>query len=242
MYNLPNEPILIAIALVFIFLTLFVVSIIFVNTYSFFGKWLKFLEKESNKDESLIEKEAMLKAEKIIQDAKKSALLIIEESTKKAQEIINTTQVTTDQSKIEVSNAVNEMISKNKDNLVILNNDIESHYQTIAESQKVQDQEIINKVGENLERIVEKEINSFEDSIQKTTVDLQKNTELKINEKYKEIEKDLEDYKNNKVLEIEAKLYSFIVNVSKDVLGHTLTLEGHQTAIKTFIERAKKGL
>ena len=237
---LPNDPLLIILALVFIFLTLFVLAIIFINTYTFFGKWLKFLERESQKDDKAIEQQAYANAQKILDDAKKSALKIIEESTQRAQiDVLDANQIS-DKARKELQDAFTTLSQNHIKSLDNLSSDLNVYYEKLLKEHREHNTQLLSNSAKSVENALLHEVDQFASVLQKETKETEELVDKKLNDKYNQLDTELQAYKDKKLNDINEHLYEIMALIAKDVLGRALNLEAHQEYIRKRLDDIRR--
>lgn len=239
-FGLPTDPLLIILVLVFLFLTLLVVSLIFVNSYTFFGKWFSFMQQERNKDVEKIKNVAYKKAEDIVDGAKEASIRIIEESNAKAQETINSAKEISDASRNDIKRHLDEVSLKHIQLLESTSNELNNFYKQAIESQKGKSISTLQNLSHEIEGELAAEVDEFKEILHKETVDSQRMVEQKLQNEYKKISKEIDMYRDEKMRLVDTKIFQILAEVSKEVLGKSISLEEKQDLVFKALEDAKR--
>jgi dGTP triphosphohydrolase len=200
-------------------LGVFVVS--YVNTLEKF----KMLQKK----QSDIESEAHRKAVVILQEARNKAIKIIED-TNVSQDLLKKTFE--EELKAAAPNWAKKLQTVSEEFLKV--------YQKTLTDLKDNNIKIITNISKDIESSTKAELEDFKEILRKETFSSQKIVEGKIEQDYQIVEKELEAYRTEKLKKIEDQIYNIIQNVSKEVLGKTLTLQEHEQLVIDALEKAKK--
>ncbi len=239
-FGLPTDPLLVILVLVFLFLTLLVVSLIFVNSYTFFGKWFSFIQQERNKDVEKIKNSAYKKAEDIVDGAKEASLKIIEEANAKAQKTINSAKEISDGSKNDIKRHLDEVSLKHIELLENTSKELNSFYKQAIEYQKGKSITTLQELSHTIEGELASEVDEFKEVLHKETVDSQRMVEQKLQDAYKEIGSEIDMYRNEKIRLVETNIFRILAEVSKEVFGKSISLEDKQDLVFRALEAAKR--
>ncbi len=181
------------------------------------------------KKESDIENQAHKKASLILQDARNKGIKIISEANvsqdllKKAFEE-ELKKVSLDQGK-EIKTISEELLKV---------------YQKELTDLKQNNIKIISNISKDIESSTRAELEDFKEILKKETFASQKIVEGKIEQDYQIVEKKLQAYEAERIKKIEDHIYNIIQNVSKEVLGKTLSLQEHEQLVIDALEKAKR--
>lgn len=182
-----------------------------------------------HKERNITQKEMLNKSDHILEEAREKAIKIVdsanlfEDSTKKIfdQELKRTTGAqikTLEKLSYDFLNAFQKELIELKENNI----------------------KMMGNVSKDIENSVIAELKDYREILKKETYDSQKIVEGKIEEAYKAAEKEIGDYKTAQQKIVEAQIYDIIQNVSKIVLGKTLSLQEHEQLVIDALENAKK--
>lgn len=181
------------------------------------------------KKEADIESEAHKKASHILQEARSKAIKIIED-TNVSYELL---KKTFEQQLKAASYHSSQKFEGISDEFLKV-------YQKTLTDLKDNNIKIISNISKDIENSTRLELEDFKETLKKETLDSQKIVEGKIEQGYQMAEKELEDYKAERLKKIEDEIYNIIQNVSKEVLGKTLSLQEHEQLVIEALEKAKK--
>ena len=198
---------------------------VIVISYEKFAHKLQLLHKEK----SHIEEKMLKKSDNILEEAREKAVKIVDnanlfdESTKKIfdQELKRTSE---SQIKTLEKLSYDYLFAFQKELIALKENNIK----------------MMGNVSKDIENSVVAELNDFKEILKKETYDSQKIVQTKIEEAYKVVQKEIEDYKGTQLKKVEVQIYDIIQNVSKIVLGKTLSLQEHEQLVIDALEKAKK--
>lgn len=224
----------------FIFLTLLVVSLIFVSFYEFLTKWLRYLQREKERSQETIKAEAYEKATRILEKAKKESLKLISDSNNEAQKILGEAHELSDESKKVLEDGLQSISQRQHQALEKTSNDLLAYYKGIVDQQKQSSLDTLSRVSKDMEEKILEEVDDFGEVLRKETVETQKQVEQKISRKYEDLEKELESYREKQLKKIDERVFELIARVTKLVLGRAISLEEHQSMVLEALEEAKK--
>jgi len=182
-----------------------------------------------NKEKDITQKEILQKSD-----------LILEEAREKALKIVSDANLFDDSTKKLFDQELKRIQEGQVNTLEKLSYDLLNSYQKELTDLKDNNIKIVNNISKDIESSTVSELKDFKEILKKETFESQKIVEGKIEEAYKAAQKDIEDYKIVQLKKVEGQIYEIIQNVSKIVLGKTLSLQEHEQLVMDALEKAKK--
>jgi len=173
-------------------------------------------------------------------EAHKKAVLILQEARSKATKIISEASASQDLLKKTFEEQLKAASLDQAKKLETISEDFLKAYQTTLADLKGNNIKTVSNISKDIEDSTKSELEDFKEILRKETFASQKIVEGKIEEDYKIVEKELETYKAERLKKIEEEIYNIIQNVSKEVLGKTLSLQEHEQLVIDALEKAKK--
>lgn len=209
------------ICLITISTVLVILAVSYLNMLKKYNRVLQekgYLKLQEHKKETVILEEAMQKATKIIADGR----FVHNNLKNEFQEQLKTVSL----NKVkEFENTVSDFLKVYKQELAGL---------------KLDTFKIVNNMTKDIEADTTLELKDFKEILRRETFASQKIVEGKIEEDYKRVEKEIEDYKKERLQKVEDHVYDIIQNVSKLILGKTLSIEEHERLILEALNKAKQ--
>lgn len=151
--------------------------------------------------------------------ARQKALRLLDEARDKAMKIIIEATSKADKDQINISAQLHEVAQ--------------------------QQQEIYKQMLQNVSKTVEgeamREITGLTQSLEKETIEVQKSIEEKLQEQYNKTAVELDQYKINKLKEINLRLVDMLSDISRTLIGKSLSTDEHtEVVVKTLAEAKKK--
>lgn len=173
-------------------------------------------------------------------DLLKKSDLILEEAREKALKIVSDANLFNDSTK-KIFDQELKMIQEGQvKTLEKLSYDLLNSYQKELIELKENNIKTMNIISKDIENSTISELKDFKEILKKETFESQKIVEGKIEDAYRIAQKEIEDYKIERIKKVESQIYEIIQNISKMVLGKTLSREEHEQLVMDALEKAKK--
>mgnify|MGYP001565047615 CR=1 FL=1 len=173
-------------------------------------------------------------------DLLKKSDLILEEAREKALKIISDANLFDDSTRKLFDQELKRIGEGQVKTLEKLSYDLLNIYQKELGELKDNNIKMVNIISKDIENSTVAELKDFKEILKKETFESQKIVEDKIEDAYKIAQKEIEDYKLERIKKVEGQIYEIIQNVSKIVLGKTLSLQEHEQLVIDALEKAKK--
>ena len=173
-------------------------------------------------------------------DLLKKSDLILEEARNKALKIVENANLFDDSTKKLFDQELKRIAESQVKTLEKLSYDFLNVYQKELTELKENNIKMMINISKDIENSVIAELKDFREILKKETFESQKIVEGKIEEDYKIVEKEIVDYKTERIKKVEDEIYNIIQNVSKVVLGKTLSLEEHEQLVMDALNKAKQ--
>jgi len=170
----------------------------------------------------------------------KKSDLILEEAREKALKIVSDANLFEDSTKKLFEQELKRTAESQAKTLEKLSYDFLSVYQKELTDLKENNIKMMINISKDIENSVIAELKDFREILKKETFASQKIVEGKIEDAYKIAQKEIEDYRAERLKKVEDQIYEIIQNVSKVVLGKTLSLEEHEQLVMDALEKARK--
>ncbi len=200
-----------------------------VRKFNSYQKEADYIMEKIHKEESDLLEEARLKATKIIEGA-----------DEKAAQVINKGEILNSDSKRRLEEALEILIKHQTAYFEKASEDFLKTYKEQLNSLKEKNIQILTNASKDIEVHSLKEVKDFDTVLEKETVDSQKIIESKIEQEYARVQKEVEDYKNQMLKKADEQIYRIIKEVSKTVIGKSLSLEEHEEFIIDALNKAKR--
>lgn len=181
------------------------------------------------KEKSTAQKEMLKKSDHILEEAREKALKIVSD----ANLFDDSTKKMFDQELKMIQEGQVKTLEK-------LSYDLLNVYQKELTDLKENNIKLMSNISKDIENSVIAELKDFREILKKETYDSQKIVETKIEETYKATQKEIEDYKTERLKKVEGQIFEIIQNVSREVLGKTLSRDEHEQLVMDALEKAKK--
>jgi len=235
MFNLPIEQSLIYLIPVALVLFLVLFLLLFWLLFTFF----EYFARRVRHDDALAREHAYTDALKLLEDSKVQAFKLVQDANERAVAILDNAKLFTTESRKEFDANLKEVHLKHHEDLEAMYQDILAFYKRLLQDEKEAGVKTVHTISEDLKKEALVEIDNFKDSLHKETVDSQRLVEQKIAEEYEHVKVELDQYKLRQFKKIDDNIYRILQKVSKDLLGHALSLEEHQDFIIKALEAAK---
>ncbi|MBI2031788.1 MAG: hypothetical protein HYT08_04215 [Candidatus Levybacteria bacterium] len=220
-------------------IALFVLSVALASLAISYSQIIKKFNSQKDELESLTsriyEKEAG-----VLKDARNKAESIINEAVQKAQEIIAGSNIVNTQSKKALDEAFETLLKHQTGYFEKASQDFLQVYKNELEALKQKNIEILKNTSKSIEEDTVKEVQDFDNVLEQETVASQKIIQEKIEKDYSKVQKEVEQYKNEMLGKVDAQISKLIQDVSKKVIGKSLSLQEHEQLIIDALEEAKK--
>lgn len=237
MFNLPvilNSP-----WVLFVLITI-VLALLFLGI--FWGYFL-LIEKVLNKvrkDEALLREKSYQEATKALENARAQSLKILNDANMQAAKILDSAHVFSEGARKSLEEKIRDVHAKQQEVLQKNSAELLEFYKKALAEEKVENLEAVKAVSEDLKEEAASGIEEFTDALEKETLSVQKMAEEKIQAEYSQLEKDLQEYKTKRLGQTDAHIYAMLAQVSKEVLGHAVSLEEHQDFVFKVLNEAKE--
>lgn len=237
---LPNATLLNVILLIFLLLFVLIFSLFLLHIYRFLSKWLLLLHREKVSGAERIKDRAHTEALSILDEARNKALKIISDASAKADKALDAVDDLSSDSKKQLSEQMKTMVDQQEAILKNTSAEFLGTYKDVLQKQKQESLKSLEDASSKVESEIISEVGAFKDLLEAETIGTTKAVQEKVAKEYQEIEKELSLYKNRKLKEIDENIYDIITNVTKKVLGESLSIEDHQELIIKALEEAKR--
>lgn len=183
---------------------------------------------EQNKEKNAAQKDSFKKSDHILEEARQKAIKIIAN----ANLFEESTKTLFDDELKKTSEGQIKTLEK-------LSYDFLNIYQKELNDLKENNVKMMSNISKDIENSVIAELKDFREILKKETFESQKIVQDKIEEAYKISQKEIEDFKIEQLKKVEGQIYDIIQNVSKIVLGKTLSLQEHEQLVIDALNKAK---
>lgn len=237
-YNLPASVSsisnLVYVLAAIVFLSLLFFFLFLLNVYVL-ERVSSLIYRRRIKSESATQEQAV----ELLEEARKQAFSIISDANMKAQDILNRTGSVNSEANAALRREIDALHGKHVEFLESLSNSTISAFEKVTEEEKNKGIAAIEETVSGVENITSDAITAL-----KTEIDTQrKSYEEFFGENMKrEIEnvrKELDEYREKKIRDIDQEARSVLKDVSKEVLGKSLSYEDQESLIMDSLERAK---
>jgi len=180
------------------------------------------------------------KESEVLKNARSKAETIINEAILKAQEIITNSNNLNSQSKKTLDEAFETLMKHQTGYFEKASQDFLEEYKNELEILKQKNIEILKNTSKSIEEDTLKEVEDFDSIIEKETIGSQKIVQEKIEKDYARVQKEVDEYKVQMINKVDEQIYKIIQEVSKLVLGKSLSLQEHEQLIIDALDQAKK--
>lgn len=236
MLNLPSDFITYTILL--IVFALFQGSLLLIIVYLFVDKVL--ISKKDTLDNELVKQEAYGKALNVLEEAKEKSLEILGTSQDRARKILDSVEFINVETKKELDLELKKLSEKQMSSFENLSSDLVNVYKNSLEDQHKVGLEQIEKTSEFVQEELKNQIDGLKNSLQKETAQSEEQIRAMISADYENAKSEIEKYKNEKFSEINIKVYELIPQITKEILGRTLTIDDHQAVVMKILDDAKR--
>lgn len=228
MINLPN---LTSLNVFLIWLSIFSISLFFISII-YARRSLKKTEEIKEKEENRWD-DLELKAHEDYQK-------IIESASKKAEEIVLHASEIKQESTNELQDSVEIMLEDQRKVL---------EEASLALSKKFEDQlkevndnniQLLKNIYKGIESDVESDYSQYKDVIKKQTFEAENIAKEKIKQEYEKLEVEVKQYREKMMNKVNDDIYKILINISKTVLGKSLSPNEHEELIIEALNKAKK--
>ncbi|MDP3941436.1 MAG: hypothetical protein Q8Q49_03965 [bacterium] len=178
------------------------------------------------------------KAVQILEDTRKQNIQILQEANKEAAKILSEAGVNKADVQLLVKNKLDELIALQKKTTDTLNDQFSKNYQQALDRLREQDVRAFEKISNEAEETVTKEMQNFTKLLKDETVDVHTIMQDRIEQEYAKAEQSVEAYRQQELKKVEAAIYPLLKNVISLVIGRTLTTADHEALITQAIQEA----
>ena len=236
MLHLPSDFLTYTILL--IVFALFQGSLILILVYLFVDKVL--ISKKDTLDNDIVKQEAYDKALNVLEDAKEKSLEILGTSNDRARKILDSVDYINVETKKELDLELKKLSERQVSTFENLSSDLINVYKNSLEDQHKVGLAQIEKTSEFVQEELKNQITDLKDSLQKETAQSEEQVRAMISSDYEHTKSEIEKYKNEKFAEINLKVYELIPQITKEILGRTLTIDDHQSVVLKILDDAKR--
>lgn len=153
----------------------------------------------------------------------------LEDEKNKSLESISQTKDTSIQTISQAKESSIETISQTKDSSV-----------AAIDEAKAKSASVIAEVSATMKDQLLSSVAAIKTRLESETVESGKELQQKISEDYMKLKEELDDYKGRRYREIDQKIYEILVNVSREVLGHSMSMDEQEDLVMQSLDEAKK--
>jgi F0F1-type ATP synthase membrane subunit b/b' len=121
-------------------------------------------------------------------------------------------------------------------------NNIMVKFKNSAEKELPEIEKIKSEIQERILKEIEKEIKKLSESISKKTEQIYQSAAQSVNEEVIQAQEYIKNYKEKKIKEINKKVYQIINDISKEIIGKSISMREHEDLVIRALENAKKEL
>ena len=213
-------------------------SLVLILVYFFIDRILT--SRARRLDQETIKQEAYQKALGVLEDAKEKSFKLLTSSHEKARKVLDDVSFISEQSKSELDKQLKMLTQKQLAVLEATSVNLMDIYKKAIEEEKVESLSIISQTSGAFKEEVMSEISKFEDVLHKETVETESELKEEVTKEYEGIKKELEEYKKNKLSYIDENIYDIISQVTKEILGKSLSVAEHEDIVIRLLEEAKR--
>lgn len=206
--------------------------------YLFVDKVL--ISKKDTLDNDIVKQEAYDKALNVLEDAKEKSLEILGTSNDRARKILDSVDYINVETKKELDLELKKLSERQVSTFENLSSDLINVYKNSLEDQHKVGLAQIEKTSEFVQEELKNQITDLKDSLQKETAQSEEQVRAMISSDYEHTKAEIEKYKNEKFAEINLKVYELIPQITKEILGRTLTIDDHQSVVLKILDDAKR--
>jgi len=218
---------------------LFVLSVALASLAISYSQIIKKINSQKEELEALTN-QIYDKESEVLKDARSKAETIVNDAIQKAQEIITSSNNLNSQSKKTLDEAFETLMKHQTGYFEKASQDFLEEYKKELESLKQKNIEILKNTSKSIEEDTLREVEDFDSIIEKETVASQKIIQEKIEKDYARVQKEVDEYKTQMVNKVDEQIYKILQEVSKLVLGKSLSLAEHEQLIIDALDQAKK--
>lgn len=175
------------------------------------------------------ERGTMESARKILHEAEAEAILILKEAHKKANDLLGHTESLKRKSEEGLEIALQHLSRVHAEELVRASRGFSGNLDSVLKETKL-------KISEDAKKI----LSLFENQIISETDKFRAGLQEMVKKSHEMAEGQISRYKEDSMKEVDEKIYQIISDISREVVGEALELEGQKGLLIKLLDRAKK--
>lgn len=236
---MPNQlPELILIFSLIVSILFIVLGIVLIvnRVFKFTSDLLSIVEKDRTKEANQLKAEAAAKAQKIIDEAHTTSLNTIKDSSEQAAKILKDAGVVSDTATQQIESATQTLLSQHNEKIQGISQQVMTDYSKLLENEKSADIKNLHDISLQMESSLAEQMSKFNKQLGENLALLSTSLSAEINAKYESLDKDIENYRKLKLQKIDESIYKILEEVSIQVLGKSISLNGTEAFIEKIIK------
>lgn len=172
--------------------------------------------------------------------AQKDYQEIIETANKKAQEIILRATQINHESTINLQNSVDRIVQNQNEALKEISLAFSSKHEEEVNEINKESIKLLTNVYKDIETSAKSDFAKYKEAVQKQTFEAETIAEERIKQEYEKLEIEIRELKEKRLQELNSNIDNMIQNISKDIIGKSLSLSDHEDLIIKALDQAKK--
>ena len=240
MNYLPNETLFNISLLLFLVVIILAFAGLLTMIYRFLSKWITFLQREDMAGTEKIKNDAVVSAQKMLDDAREKSTSIVSEATERAQRTLLSMEKLSQESKNKLTTELESLAENQASALKEASSSLMSFYKESLSKQREESLHTLEDTSHEIEEELLHEVEDFKKVLHDETVGAQQAVEAKVQEKYAVVEKEITSYREKQLKAVDETIYDILHDVSKKVFGEALDMEDHQDLVIKALAEAKE--
>lgn len=228
--------ILILLSLVIVFLGITIIAI----GYFYSKLVIKFSHTE--KENLYLRFHVQEKSLQKINAAKEKSMVIIATAAQQAEELLKRAEFLKGDISEQAKQEFDTVTAQQKDLLLKASADLTKTFEEILTHIQQEDINVIQNVTKDFEKTALQEVKTFGEQLKQNTVGQQKIVDQKIEQAFTSAQSEIEEYKRKKIGEADKQIYALLEQVTKDVIGKSLSYQDHKDLIMTALKKATEDI
>jgi flagellar biosynthesis/type III secretory pathway protein FliH len=165
---------------------------------------------------------------------------IIQSANKKAEEIILQATELKEDTGSNFQNSVNMLLEEQEKLLKDASSALSKKFQEQAEEVNHNNVEMLSNIYKDIEKNAEESYSEYKELIKKQTFEAERIAQEKIRGEYSKLEQEVKEYREKMMQKVNDDIFKILLNVSKTVIGKSLSFKDQQDLIINSLAQAKK--
>lgn len=231
MLGLPTNILFIIVVLLFVFLTFFVVTLVFINSYSLLTKIFGYLRAQSHEQRVKEVITARNQARKIVEDAQEQSFSILSKANSDAAALIASSEMIHTDAMDKMNNNLNILLEHQKTKTANVISSVTKDYQKIATDMSIHAKNSLQQSVVNLDQSIQERLSTLISDIDVNVSTITSNIEKHLNDYKSKVETEITNYKDLRIKELNNQLLLEIQDAVKVVLSSELDLKKYEEII-----------